>query len=352
MLKLPPTPLRPGDRVCVAISGGSDSTALLRLLHAANTLPKNSLGVGLSAVHINHSLRGEESDADQAFVTDLCIAFELPLYLQTVDTSEFAATRRQTLEEAARSLRYEVFRNLLAQAKATHILTAHTLDDQAETVLMKLLRGAWLEGLSAIAPALEQPPGKILRPLLGVRREQLRAYLREIGQEWREDSLNADESFTRNRTRHKILPMLREENPAVDTTLANLAELAREEEARWTVELDRLMPQLVLPGTPVRGGGRANATRPGAHALALELSRLQALDPALRRRVVRAAARQLGARLSFEETSRLLSLAGLPPSGVPDPTVPAKPGSKLTLSQQLVAERTLRELRLSLLPER
>ena len=353
MLTLPPTTLRPGDRVCIAISGGSDSTALLRLIHKANTLPRNSLGLGLSAVHINHSLRGAESDADQAFVTELCLALEIPLYLQTVDTIAFAETRKQTLEEAARSLRYEVFRNLFVTAKATHILTAHTLDDQAETVLMKLLRGAWLEGLSAIAPVLDQPPGTVLRPLLTLRREQLRDYLRELNQPWREDSSNSDETFTRNRVRHKILPILREENASIDTTLANLAELAREEEERWNVELTKLLPQLILPGTPVRGGGRATTSAgTGTKALAVELAKLRALDPAQRRRVVRAAARQLGARLSFDETERILTLAGLPPTGLADPTIPAKPGSKLALSQRLTAERTLRELRLSIQQEK
>ncbi len=216
---------------------------------------------------------------------------------------------------------------------------------------MKLLRGAWLEGLSAIAPVLESPPGKILRPLLTLRRAALRAYLSERRQPWQEDSSNLDPAFTRNRIRHTILPALREENPAIDITLANLAELAREEEARWTAELARILPQLVLPGTPVRGGGRANSTAPGAQALAIELDRLRPLDPALRRRIIRAAARQLGARLSFDETARILTLAGLSPGGLADPTVPTKPGSKLLLSQSLVAERTLRELRLSTIPD-
>ncbi len=347
MLILPATTLRPGDRVCCAISGGADSTALLLLLHAANALPKNALGVGLSAVHVNHQLRGAESDGDQAFVEELCGRLGVPLHVRVVDTNARAARNRETLEEAARNLRYEAFGALLAEGSATHIVTAHTLDDQAETVLMKLLRGAWLEGLAAISPTLELPGGKVLRPLLGVRRDELRRYMTEAKQAWREDSSNADEAFTRNRLRHTVLPALREENPSIDQTLANLAELAREEEARWEVELKRILPQIVLPGTPVRGGGRANPTSPGEQTLAIELERLRGLDPALRRRVVRAAARQLGARLSFEETSRLLALAGLPPSGVPDPTVSVKPGTILRLSHGLTAQRTLRELRLS-----
>ena len=351
-LTLPPTSLQPGDRVAIAVSGGADSTALLLLVHAANTLPRNALGVGLSAIHIHHGLRGEEADADQSFAQDLCDRLSIPLIARSVDTRARAAQHGETLEEAARALRYTIIREVIASSQANAVLTAHTLDDQAETVLMKLLRGAWLEGLSAIAPVVEVPGGRILRPLLATRRADLRAFLETRGQPWREDSSNSDESFTRNRLRHSVLPVLRQENPAVDQTLANLAELAREEEARWQTELKRLVPQLVLPGTPVRSGGRSNSTAPGNVAVALELDRLRALDPSTRRRIVRAAARQLGARLSFEETARVLTLAGFPTSGVSDPTIAVKPGSKLELSHELLAERSARELRLSIRPKR
>jgi len=346
MLTLPPTSIRVGERICCAISGGADSTALLLLLHAANTLPKNSLGVGLSAIHINHTLRGSESAVDQTFVQQLCDSLQIPLQIQAVATATHARTHHQSIEEAARNLRYEAFASLLREGHASAILTAHTLDDQAETVLMKLLRGAWLEGLSAISPTLELPQGRILRPLLTLRREDLRIYLKQRNQPWREDSSNSDEAFTRNRLRHSILPILRQENPSIDTTLANLAELAREEESRWATELLRILPGLLLPGTPVRGGGRSNSTAPGTAALAIELERLRPLDPALRRRVIRAAARQLGARLSFDETARILNLAGYPP-GLPDPNVPARPGSKLKLAGGLLVERSARELRFS-----
>jgi tRNA(Ile)-lysidine synthase len=351
-LTLPPTSIIPGDRVAVAVSGGADSSALLLLVHAANAMPKNALGIGLSAVHINHTLRGEESEADQRFVEELCQRLEIPLHLHRADTQAYGAEHKQTIEEAARNQRYAFFAELFAEGKVNKILTAHTLDDQAETVLMKLLRGAWLEGLSAIAPVLElgvplENSGKVLRPLLGTRREDLRAYLRERNQPWREDSSNSDEAFTRNRIRHTVLPVLREENPSVDQTLANLAELAREEELRWSVELGKLLPQLILPGKPVRGGGRANSTQIGEQTLAIELDRLKTFDPALRRRALRAAARQLGARLNFDETTRLLALAGFAPSGLRSPAVPTKPGAKLQLSQRLTAERSVRELRLT-----
>jgi tRNA(Ile)-lysidine synthase len=370
-------PIRPGDRICTAVSGGADSVALLLLLHSANAAPHNALGVGLSAVHVHHGLRGEEADADLAFVEQLCLSLGVPLHVHYASVPDRlaasrAAGRPETTEEAARHLRYEVFANLIAQGHADSILTAHTLDDQAETVLMKLLRGAWTEGLSGIHPvvpiedlagpdpaaasntAAPKPApnpakrrGKILRPLLAVRHADLVAYLESQNQPWRTDSSNSDEAFTRNRIRHHLLPTLREYNPAIDQALANLAELAREDEARWQSELARILPQFLLPGKTVRGGGRSVATNPGDASIAIEINRLRPLDPALRRRVLRAAARQLGARLTFDETSRLLALAGLPSAAAPaDSTVSARAGSTLHLGGQLRAERSAREIRL------
>jgi len=369
--------IRPGDRVCAAVSGGTDSVALLLLLHEANSLPRNALGVGLSAVHVHHGMRGDEADADLAFVEALCLRFEIPLHVHRVSVPERlahsrAAREAETTEEAARNLRYEIFGRLIAEGHADSILTAHTLDDQAETVLMKLLRGAWTEGLSGIHPVVtvgeathpfamklrkDGPPGtrsvvgNILRPLLAARRAELEDYLRACSQPWRTDSSNADQAFTRNRVRHHLLPILREYNPAIDAALANLAALARDDEARWQAELARILPQLLLPGKPVRGGGRAVATTQST-SVALEIDRLRTLDPALRRRVIRAAARNLGVRLSFDDTGRLLALAGLAPESDPSSESPAsaaklRPSASLDLPGGLRARRTARELQLS-----
>jgi tRNA(Ile)-lysidine synthase len=343
--------IRPGDRVCAAVSGGADSVAMLLLLHQANGLPRNALGVGLSAVHVHHGLRGAEADGDLEFVRGLCLRLEIPLHVHHASVPERVARGREagepeTIEEAARALRYEVFESLIAQGHADSVLTAHTLDDQAETVVMKLLRGAWTEGLSGIHPVVTVAgggrQGKTLRPLLAVRRPELEEFLRAEKQAWRTDSSNADEAFTRNRVRHHLLPILREYNPSLDQALANVAELAREDEERWQAELSRVLPQVLLPGKPVRGGGRAVATVPGEASVAIELERLRGFDPALRRRVVRAAARQVGARLSFDDTARLLALVGF---GT-DPTVAARPGGSLQLAGGLLAERSARELRL------
>ncbi len=347
------THIHPGDRICAAVSGGADSIALLLTLHAANRARHDALGVGLSAVHVVHGIRSaEESAADLAFVRNLCASLEVPLHIHHADVPARAAQTRETIEEAAREVRYELFSHLIASGHADSVLTAHTLDDQAETVLMKLLRGAWTEGLSGIHPVVlvnapsQNPPqrqGKILRPFLSTRRSEIEAFLRQQNQPWREDITNADTAYTRNRIRHELMPRLRQYNPSLDQTLANLAELAREEESRWQAELTRILPQLLLPGKPVRGGGRAVSTTPGESTVAIELDRLKPLDPALRRRVIRAAARQLGVRLSFDETARLLALCGFRS----DPTVAARAGAALSLANGLRADRSARELRLS-----
>ena len=144
--------------------------------------------------------------------------------------------------------------------------------------------------------------------------------------------------------RHQLMPILREYNPSIDQALANLAELARDDEARWQAEVGRILPQVLLPGKPVRGGGRAVSTAAGEPGtVALEIERLRGFDPALRRRVVRAAARALGARLSFEETSRVLALAGFGAVA----KVAARAGGGVQLGRGLRAERSVRELRLT-----
>jgi len=331
--------IKPGDRICVAISGGADSVALLCVLHAANSTPRESLGVGLSAVHINHNLRGEESNADQQFVEDLCIALDIPLHLHHADIpARIAETRAdgnpETIEEAARNARYDFFTTLLASGHADSILTAHTLDDQAETVLAKFLRGAWTEGLSGIHPVIDYPEGRILRPLLATTRAEVEAYLRALPQPWREDSTNRQTTFTRNRIRHELLPLLEIWNPRLREHLSQMAELARGEEAWWTTEVQKAATATILPGRPVRGGGRA-----AADGIALDIAALAALKPALQRRLLRYAAQQLGFAPDFHATEALRSLA-----------LAARAGQKAELPGGLRGERTHRELRLSVQP--
>jgi tRNA(Ile)-lysidine synthase len=178
-----------------------------------------------------------------------------------------------------------------------------------------------------------------VRPLLEVTRAEIVAYLEAQGQGWREDTTNQELTFTRNRVRHMLLPQLREFQPRIAEHLSRMAAVARDEEAWWLRELARVMPGMVLPGKPVRGGGRANSTRPGEAGLAMELERLGAMHPALQRRVLRAAAEQLGSALTFDQTEALRALTELGERG-------AGRRGRVELGGGLTAERTARELRL------
>ncbi|HEY1649344.1 MAG TPA: tRNA lysidine(34) synthetase TilS [Terracidiphilus sp.] len=341
-LPLDRTLLKPGLRVAVAVSGGADSVALLRALIDQNTQKGRELGLVLHVAHLHHGLRGAEADADLEFCRELASSLRLPFHEARVDTAAEALANPQSgkpaesIEEAARRLRYSWFRQLISSGEVDAVATAHTFDDQAETVLAKFLRGAWTEGLAGISPKLESPEGGvILRPLLATTRAEIEAYLQALGQSWREDSSNRHLTFTRNRIRHELLPLLEAWNPQLRSHLVHMAELARDEEAWWQAELARLAPQFLLSGKPVRGGGRA-----GGNGLALDCTRLASLAPAMQRRLLRHAVRQLGgAEPDFAATEALRTLA-----------LNGRGGQKLELAAGLRAERTPRELHLSLEP--
>src|SRR6202167_3215658 len=192
----------PGQRIAVAVSGGADSVALLRRL----LQERHTLGILLSVAHVHHGIRGAAAEEDAAFVGTLAAAHALPCHLHRADAPAAAATLHETLEEAARNLRYAFFRELMAKGHADAVATAHTLDDQAETVLHKLLRGAWTEGLSGIHSVLEAEPGSILRPFLENSHATLEAWLLWLQQPWREDASNQEMAHTRNRIRSQLLP--------------------------------------------------------------------------------------------------------------------------------------------------
>ena len=335
MLALDTSRLKAGLRVAVGLSGGADSLALLRALAARS----GELGLVLCAAHLHHGLRGDEADADETFCRELTEGLGLPFHSARVDLEAEAKAAEgkggETLEEAGRRVRYGWFRELMAEGTVDAVATAHTLDDQAETVVAKFLRGAWTEGLGGIHPVMEFAEGRIVRPLLGTTRAEIEAYLGELGQGWREDSSNKQLTFTRNRIRHELLPVLEGWNPRLREHMAQMAELARDEEAWWTAELARIAPQMLLPGRPVRGGGRA-AGDGLCPSLSIEVSRLGELAVAVQRRLLRHAAGQLGAAPDFRATEALRMLA-----------LEGRAGQKLELAQGLRAERTHREIRLA-----
>jgi tRNA(Ile)-lysidine synthase len=225
-----------GARVGVAVSGGADSIALLRLLDHLRI----DLGIALLVVHFDHMLRGAESDGDAKFVAELARSRGLALITAREDVSAVAARERWNIEDAARRLRYAFFDRVLSEEEATCIAIAHTADDQAETVLGRVMRGTGLTGLAGIRPIVESPSGGLLvRPLLSVRGHELREYLRAQGQEWREDSTNVDLRRLRARLRAQILPMIENDlSPAIVEHLEDLARFAREEESFWTALVD------------------------------------------------------------------------------------------------------------------
>lgn len=205
--------VQPGDRMICALSGGADSVALLFGLY----LLKEKLGISLEAAHFNHHLRGEESNRDEAFVRDFCDRYDIPLHIG----SGKVKPGKKGLEAAARDARYAFLRSLPGK-----IATAHTADDNAETVLLHLIRGTGLKGLGGITPV----SGNVIRPMLGITRAEVEEFLEEWCLRHIEDSSNAGDAFLRNRIRHHIMPLFAAENPRIAENLSAMALRLRQDE--------------------------------------------------------------------------------------------------------------------------
>jgi tRNA(Ile)-lysidine synthase len=298
--------LAPGARVVAAVSGGSDSVALLHLLH---DLSRGHVAAGPSAgpggvdaggftlagiAHLNHLLRGAASDADEQFCRGLAAELGLRFESARVDVAAIAAEERVSIEVAAHNARYAFLREAAARCDAGEVALGHTMNDQAETYLLRLLRGAGSAGLAGMSPRR----GLFVRPLLEIPREDLRAWLGERGLTYREDPSNADVSIPRNRIRHELLPMLTERfTPSVVEVLARNARLARKDE-EW------------MAGQAEQAAALISA-RGSAGEVVLDAPALLALPPALALRVVRKAlADTAGLRFwGLEQAEYVLALA-------------------------------------------
>jgi tRNA(Ile)-lysidine synthase len=299
--------MRAGDRVAAALSGGADSVALLCLLLEL----RSDLGIVLSVAHVNHQLRDQESDDDEQFVARLAEQHGLELHLRHAplrapsegNHNSTSSTIGSGIEAAARQLRYDFFRKLAHDGLVSKIATAHSLDDQAETVLLRIFRGTGIRGLAGIHPRItfhEQGRvfGEIVRPLLGFRRATLQKFLRERGLSWRHDSSNQNLAFLRNRVRHRLLPIIAEEfGDAAIEHMSDLAEIARAEaEAQEQEEAEQwaLSSRQWPVGEPK-----------------LDAERLLALPLAAQRRLVRAwiEATAPGVKTSFRLIEEILDLA-------------------------------------------
>jgi tRNA(Ile)-lysidine synthase len=287
----------------------------------------------LSIAHINHKLRGEESDEDERFVATLARQHGLELHACDAPLDRHGAN----IEATARALRYGFFHKLAREGRVNKVATAHTLDDQAETVLLRIFRGTGIRGLSGIHPRIVFADifddkghqfGEVVRPLLGFRRSALREFLQENGQTWREDSSNQDSAFLRNRVRHRLMPMIAEEFSEVSLEhLAELAEIARAEEEHWQAGH-------LEPWSQAGGGGQTR------QAASLPVSPLMALTLAAQRRLIRAwlETNAPDLSISFRLVEEVLELAR------------GTSGEKLELSNGRTLRRGREELVLELEP--
>ena len=267
-----------------AVSGGADSVALLHALR--ELFPERTI----AAVHLNHCLRGADSDADEAFVRKLAAKLGCEHFVRREDV----ALSGGNLEGAGRRARYRFFEELLADGSCSEIATGHTQSDQAETVLFRLLRGACGGGLSGVWPVYDE---RIFRPMLDVTRGEVLEYLERSGLDWREDSSNSDPCFARNRLRHGLLPQLRQEwNSNLDSALAHTADWAVEEERFWNRRIAELSER---------------CAERGSAEIILDVQELQALCVAEQRRVLLAVLREPAldcGNLGFEHVESLRAL--------------------------------------------
>jgi tRNA(Ile)-lysidine synthase len=253
----------PGERVGVAVSGGADSVVLLHLLHALSS----ELSLRLTVLHVNHGLRGAESDADEEFVRVRAASLDLPVLV------ERTGPLTGNLEQAARQARRDFFRRAVQEHSLDHIALGHTQSDQAETVLFRLVRGSGLAGLAGMRFVTHDG---LIRPLLSVSRVEVRGWAASMGIIWREDSSNMDLRFSRNRLRNRIVPELLEHfNSNLEAVMAETAALASAEEEYWAEQIEPVFQQIC---------------RPGRFGLIADVRSLAALHVAIRRRVLRRAA--------------------------------------------------------------
>jgi tRNA(Ile)-lysidine synthase len=262
----------PGSRVLVAVSGGSDSVALAVVLRDLSEHGGFSV---VSLAHVNHRLRSTAA-RDERFCRDLAERLQLPIHVDSVDVQSYAISQRLSIEDAARRLRYECLHRCAVEAGADRVAVGHTRDDQAETFLLKLIRGAGMTGLGGIYPQR----GEVIRPLLDVSRSELRAYLTSAGHSWVEDETNEDLRNPRNRVRHRVLPELNLAAGAdTSTAIARAAGLVRDD-SQWLDEL---------------AGDRFDAVvRAGGSGLEVDAAALDEEPPPVQRRILLKALRMLG----------------------------------------------------------
>jgi tRNA(Ile)-lysidine synthase len=274
-----------GDRLGVGVSGGADSAVLLHILHRLSQASQ----IELFVLHLNHGLRGTESDGDEEFVRAMAHSLELPI---AVERTEIASSGN--LEQAARMARRKFYQRSMAECSLRRVALGHTKSDQAETVLFRFLRGSGTAGLAGMQPVTEDG---LIRPLLTSTRDEVRCWATGQGIQWREDSSNADLAFTRNLLREQIMPALaRDFNSNLEAGLSRTADLAQDEEDYWFQQIEPLFQQLV------------QRTHFG---LLIDTASLAALHVAVQRRLIRRTILELRGDLRCIEAKHVDAILGL-----------------------------------------
>jgi tRNA(Ile)-lysidine synthase len=309
--------LGPGARVLVGVSGGADSVSLLLVLR--------ELGYPAIVAHLNHGLRGKESDGDEQFVAALAARLGLPFFCSRVSIRP----EDGNVEATGRTARREFFQSVAAEAGLERIALAHTQDDRVETFLLHLMRGAGTEGLVSMAP-VSTWSGRhetTIRPLIDVRRKEVEAYLRSCNQDWRIDATNADVTLARNRIRHEVLPDLSARfNPRLNDTLARTIELLQDED-QWMRELAERW---------IEENAECNDTAGGLSLISIDASALAEAPPALARRVIRASLKRVGSSLENVTFERIEQVRGLLEDG--------KSGKTIQVPGGILAAREFRRI--------
>lgn len=317
------------ERIVVAVSGGPDSLCLLHVLHTL----RPTLKLSLTLAHLNHQLRGSESQADETFVQELAARWRMPVVVERQDVAALSAQRRQSLEETARQVRYGFLWRVAVEKQAAKIATGHTADDQVETVLMHFLRGSGLAGLRGMRPATpiaglrlypadipassDLPPPDLIRPLLETSRREVEAYCQQHGLAPRQDSSNQNTTFFRNRLRHQLLPLLETYNPNLRHVLQHTAKVITAEVELLDAQLERTWP--------------AVARRESGQIIEFDLPAWLELPLALKRSILRRAVHTLRRSLrdiNFEHIETALEIVET-----------GQVGAQATLPQGLILTR-------------
>lgn len=289
--------LKPGDRVVVALSGGPDSVALLFVLLEF----KREFNLSLLAAHVNHKLRGKESDQDQAFVRKLCSELKVKLYSRSFQVKKEAKKSKLSVEECARKIRYDYLNKLADKLKAQKIALGHNFNDQAETVLIRLIRGSGSLGLSGIPPVKD----RIIRPLIEVKRVEIETFLKSNNVVFRIDSSNLRTDYLRNRVRLKLLPILKKEyNPKIEDVLSRTASILRAEEQLLNKEAQKAYSETVIEEQKDK--------------ILLDSKRFSGCDEWLKRLLIRDCVKKLKGdlrELGFEKVEALVALVEKKKSG-------------------------------------